>query len=138
VPKVVAEDVVLQRASSEHTTALLIYANPTAIHAPILDLPKPLADFVKQDNFAFMEELQKQSTDKPVWDNTHTPPHNPIMWDRPIRSDGADSDFADLGARAWLEQQAAGSTTLTPGSDGTIGEVREIEMKEVERIEKVD
>lgn len=127
----------MKRASEEHNEALLVYANQDAIHSPLMPLPKPLEDFVKQDNFQFMEELQK-SSEKPAWDTTETPlAHNNVMWGGPMHSSDADTDFADMSARAWLDHQKQGSNTLTPSSEmtETNGEVREIEMKEVEHIE---
>ncbi|KAF2488632.1 hypothetical protein BU16DRAFT_532133 [Lophium mytilinum] len=137
----VTEEVVLKRASDEHKEALLIYASDEAITTPPLPLPKPLEDFVNQDNLQFLQELQKVS-EKPAWDDSGNTAsnHNAVMWDGPYRPNDADADvadFANLGARAWLENAHESSATLTPNSEmtETNGEVREIGTKEIEHIE---
>lgn len=55
----VDQQTVLERATSEAASVLLIYANEAATSEPLLPLSKPLSDFVKKDKLAFLEELQK-------------------------------------------------------------------------------
>jgi hypothetical protein len=50
---------VLERATSEAASVLLVYANETALSETPLPLSKPLEDFVKKDKLCFLEELQK-------------------------------------------------------------------------------
>ncbi|KAL6160318.1 hypothetical protein ACJBU6_01660 [Exserohilum turcicum] len=54
---------VIDRATTESASALLVYANDDAISVEPTLLPKPLLDFVKRDNLNFLEELQKSATD---------------------------------------------------------------------------
>jgi hypothetical protein len=62
-------DEVIERATTESASALLVYANEAATSVdPLLSLPQPLQDFVKKDNLIFMEELQKTVAD---WDNDY-------------------------------------------------------------------
>lgn len=49
---------VLEKASKEHNSALLVYANENAISAPPISLSEPLDQFVKNDNIYLMEEQQ--------------------------------------------------------------------------------
>jgi len=52
---------VIERATTESASALLVYANDEAISVEPIPLPKPLEDFAKRDNLNFLEELQKIS-----------------------------------------------------------------------------
>ncbi|KAF2994593.1 hypothetical protein E8E13_001864 [Curvularia kusanoi] len=61
---------VLERATTEAASVLLIYANDAATSEPPLPLPKPLEDFVKKDKLCFLEELQRNhnpSADTSGW-----------------------------------------------------------------------
>ncbi|ORY16180.1 hypothetical protein BCR34DRAFT_611754 [Clohesyomyces aquaticus] len=49
---------VLEKASSEHSSALLVYANEAAMSVTPAEVPPALGAFVKQDNLRFLEELQ--------------------------------------------------------------------------------
>ncbi|RAR14296.1 ubiquitin interaction motif protein [Stemphylium lycopersici] len=53
---------VIERATTESASALLVYANDDAISVDPIPLPKPLQDFIKRDNLNFLEELQKNTT----------------------------------------------------------------------------
>ncbi|CBY01009.1 predicted protein [Plenodomus lingam JN3] len=52
---------VLERATTESATVLLVYANEAATTSEPAPLSKPLLEFVKKDNLNFLEELQKTS-----------------------------------------------------------------------------
>lgn len=53
---------VIERATTESASALLIYANEAATSVDPLPLAKPLEDFVRKDKLNFFEELQKNAT----------------------------------------------------------------------------
>ncbi|KAI4945806.1 hypothetical protein J4E91_007720 [Alternaria rosae] len=53
---------VIERATTEAGSALLVYANEDATAAEPLPLPKPLQDFAKKDNLNFLHELQENAT----------------------------------------------------------------------------
>jgi hypothetical protein len=53
---------VIERATSESASVLLVYANEAATSVEPLPLSKPLEDFVKRDKLSFLEELQKNAS----------------------------------------------------------------------------
>jgi hypothetical protein len=125
---------VVERASTESASALLIYAHPSATSATPVPLAKPLDDFVKKDNWAFEEELQKNATgwehmdyedDAPAgtWDKA--PPDYEYDWHsvsaRQFHSNG------NGNANANANEGNVSSATLTPNTEmGDAAGVREM------------
>ncbi|KAF2128325.1 hypothetical protein P153DRAFT_423572 [Dothidotthia symphoricarpi CBS 119687] len=115
---------VIERATTESASALLIYANDAALTAEPAPLPTPLADFVKADNVAFMHELQAAGTAD--WNDTYGDgavqqdgwPSNPPEWDY-TWSNTATREFRN------------GSATLTPDTEVDGGGEGVTEMVEV-------
>ncbi|KAG9196032.1 hypothetical protein G6011_01153 [Alternaria panax] len=52
---------VIERATTESASALLVYANDAATTAEPLPIPKSLEDFTKKDNLNFLRELQESN-----------------------------------------------------------------------------
>jgi hypothetical protein len=123
---------VIERATTESASALLVYANDDAMAVEPTPLPKPLLDFVKRDNLNFLEELQKNATGwegyddynnggQTSWD-TETP-----RWDKPLVEDWVDSYPEDNNE--WSQMSAKephgltrndsnmSSATLTPNTE---------------------
>jgi hypothetical protein len=50
---------VIERATTESASALLVYANEDATTADPLPLPEPLRDFTNKDNINFLREMQE-------------------------------------------------------------------------------
>ncbi|KAI4918611.1 hypothetical protein J4E90_002997 [Alternaria incomplexa] len=82
---------VIERATTEAGSALLVYANEDATAAEPLPLPKPLQDFAKRDNLNFLHELQENATGwegygdygntaTGGWDNTNPPAFEDNGW----------------------------------------------------------
>ena len=82
---------VIERATTEAGSALLVYANEDATAAEPLPLPKPLQDFAKKDNLNFLHELQENATGwegygdygntaTGGWDNTNPPAFEDNGW----------------------------------------------------------
>lgn len=110
---------VLERATTESASALLIYANDDALSVEPLPLSKPLEDFVKKDNFAFMEELQTARTadwgyNVPTPQNDWDGNGNPAAWN--------DDEWGNNGTRDFRNE----SETLTPNTEVESVEVQEI------------
>ena len=113
---------VLERATSEAASGLLIYANDAAMSERPIPLPKPLEDFVKKDKLCFLEELQRGHDlgsgngwedfgDKVRgdWDKTGDPPEY-------------NHDWANISSRQYhaeKSKQSPGmsSATLTPNTE---------------------
>ena len=108
---------VLERATSESASALLVYANDTAMSSEPTPLSKPLEDFVKKDNLNFMEELQKNSTG---WEDYADD-------DADVARGGWDNDppayenWNDMSAKAFHKHSRndsnMSSATLTPNTE---------------------
>lgn len=134
----VSLETVLEKASSENTEALLVYANDAAINMDPVALSKPLQDFVKKDNLAFLEEIQNETMGTGIigdWDNVRN--DNPPAYDQyPYNNDFHDISAAEFNRRNTEKggdgepNSAFSSTTLTPNTE--VGDdVRDIEMAEV-------
>jgi hypothetical protein len=139
---------VLEKISSEHSSALVVYANETARSTPNVPLPDALCTLVRDDNRRFEQEYPKGwDFDGPIepitgwnavnyadaWgaDSEQDPPaYSDVTWDDPPVSQ------ADTKAEADVVQVSAGlvtpqsSTTLTPATDQDVEEP-EVEMQEV-------
>ncbi|KAF2652342.1 hypothetical protein K491DRAFT_695661 [Lophiostoma macrostomum CBS 122681] len=104
---------VLDKASSEHSSALLVYANDSALNTPTIPLSEPLQDFVNKDNAKFEEELQggwsygSDSNVEPLggWNEVNAYSDNPPNY--------AD-DWAHYG----------GSSTSLPEKDGSANDTK--------------
>ena len=112
---------VIERATSEAASVLLIYANEAAVSEAPIPLSKPLEDFVKKDKLCFLEELQKNHDlgsgggwddfgDQPVgnWNDADPPEYN--------------HDWANISSKQYHDEkskQSSGmsSATLTPNTD---------------------
>jgi hypothetical protein len=115
---------VVERASTESASALLIYAHSTP-------LSKPLDDFVKKDNWTFEEELQKSAVG---WEHMDYDAAPPGAWDK--APPDYEYDWHSMSARQFHSHGNGGgggnegnvsSTTLTPNTEvGDGGRVREM------------
>lgn len=122
---------VLERATTEAASVLLIYANDAATSEPPLPLSKPLADFVKKDKLAFLEELQKNH-DLGVsagWEDFGDEPQG--EWSKSTEPPGYNHDWANINAQYHGEKgrqsEALSSATLTPNTEvGSESGVREM------------
>ncbi|OSS45247.1 hypothetical protein B5807_10232 [Epicoccum nigrum] len=122
---------VLERATSEAASVLLVYANETAFSETHLPLSKPLEDFVKKDKLCFLEELQKNhDLSAGEWmDYGDEPKGN---WSKSTDPPGYNHDWANISAQQYYdanrkESSGQSSATLTPNTepDGDPG-VREM------------
>ncbi|KAJ4350558.1 hypothetical protein N0V95_004664 [Ascochyta clinopodiicola] len=123
---------VLERATSEAASVLLIYANEAATSEPLLPLSKPLEDFVKKDKLYFLEELQKNHDlgAGGVWDDYGDEVRGD--WNKETGPPEYNHDWANMSAKQYHEkggqqESAISSATLTPNTelDGESG-VREM------------
>lgn len=117
---------VLERATSESASVLLVYANEAAMSAVPASLSKPLEEFVKKDKLAFLEELQKNATS---WDSYEDEYSNVAQggWDKDsIDPSDFDSshDWKDISAQRYHQNQNStthlenmSSATLTPNTE---------------------
>ncbi|CAO2649656.1 Nn.00g070410.m01.CDS01 [Neocucurbitaria sp. VM-36] len=119
---------VIERATSESASALLIYANDAATSVEPLPLSKPLEDFVKKDKLNFLAELQKNA---PGWEDYGDCGDTAKGgWDKEPPT--YDYDWSNVSAKEFHSHDRndsnISSTTLTPntevGDDG--GGVREM------------
>ncbi|XP_014550761.1 hypothetical protein COCVIDRAFT_114639 [Bipolaris victoriae FI3] len=124
---------VIERATTESASALLVYANDDAMSVEPIPLAKPLLDFVKRDNLNFLEELQKNATGwegyndydnagQTSWDNST------VRWDKPPVGDWVEDTFPadnnewsqistkELHNRARNDSNMS-SATLTPNTE---------------------
>lgn len=121
---------VLERATSEAASALLIYANEIAMSEKPIPLSKPLEDFVKKDRLCFLEELQKShdlgssngwedfgDEVRGDWEKTGDPPEY-------------NHDWANISSRQFHEKSkqssSMSSATLTPNTEVEGEGVREM------------
>ncbi|KAL5121761.1 hypothetical protein ACEQ8H_000448 [Pleosporales sp. CAS-2024a] len=108
---------VVERAATESSAALLIYAHPDALSATPVPLSGPLSDFVKKDNWAFQEELQKDSS---AWEDMDTS-ETAVMgdWDKALP--GYDDDWSSLSVKEFhdhnRQESGMSSATLTPNTE---------------------
>lgn len=124
---------VLERATSEAASVLLIYANEAATSEPLIPLSKPLEDFVKRDKLCFLEELQKNHDlgAGGGWEDFGEGDEVRGDWDKGTDPPEYNHDWANLGAKQYHDDKQQGSAmssaTLTPNTelDGESG-VQEI------------
>jgi hypothetical protein len=143
---------VLEKANSDHHSALLVYANEAAMSPAPIPLSAPLQQFVKEDNVRFLEELQRESGSG-TWDTTGDPPFEPLAgWNYDVpasyesHTNGPSSQVADFvepwvkanvereKVNSWRADSSMSSTTLTPNTDvedeaihsGGLSELREM------------
>lgn len=124
---------VIERATTESASALLVYANDDAMSVEPTPLPKPLLDFVKRDNLNFLEELQKDAANWEAFndygDVTQTEwDANQGRWDPPPEGDWEDATVPD-DSNGWSQVSAKelknrtrndsniSSATLTPNTE---------------------
>ncbi|USP75751.1 hypothetical protein yc1106_03025 [Curvularia clavata] len=124
---------VIERATTESASALLVYANDDAMSVEPTPLPKPLLDFVKRDNLNFLEELQKDATNWEAFndygDVTQTEwDANQGRWDPAPEGDWEEATVPD-DSNGWSQVSAKelksrtrndsniSSTTLTPNTE---------------------
>jgi hypothetical protein len=134
---------VVERASSENSSALLVYANEAATSIAPVPLTKPLKDFIDHDNVKFMEELQSSFGDYNMDNNNDNEVAEIYHPTRPwkhvndnttystnwVDQARAQADYNGQGSgQSWVDQaraqtdyhgQSSGqsSTTLTPNTD---------------------
>jgi hypothetical protein len=140
-------DEVIERATTESASALLVYANETATSVdPLLSLSRPLQDFVKRDNLVFMQELQESVG---LWDKDYGNAAHGGWDDAPPDSEwipGAgwspDLNADDFGSRDRNDSNMS-SATLTPntemdddapGADGSRDAVRRVSSASSETV----
>lgn len=114
---------VLEKAKSEHRSALLVYANEEALNERPALLPEALSSFLKEDNQAFEKELDGsydyQDADQGLkvigdWDQ------GPPDYQDPTLDPFAQDDWDHVSAKELNEQMnmtAASSATLTPNTN---------------------
>jgi hypothetical protein len=121
---------VLERATSEAASALLIYANAVAMSEKPIPLPSPLEDFVKKDKLCFLEELQKSHDSGPGsgWEDFGDEVRGD--WDKSGDPPEYNHDWANISSRQFHEKskQSSGmsSATLTPNTEMDGEGVREM------------
>lgn len=123
---------VVERATSEAASVLLIYANEAAMSEAPIPLSKPLEDFVKKDKLCFLEELQKNHDlgAGSGWDDFGDQVRGD--WDKETDPPGYNHDWANISSQQFhneksKESSGMSSATLTPNTelDGESG-VREM------------
>ena len=121
---------VLERATSEAASVLLVYANEAATSEKPLPLSKPLEDFVKKDNFNFLEELQKSHQGWEDYDNEPSVVQGDWDKDPP----GYNHDWANMSAREFHkphQDSCMSSATLTPNTDVDVDVDGDTEVREI-------
>ncbi|KAF2181671.1 hypothetical protein K469DRAFT_670767 [Zopfia rhizophila CBS 207.26] len=118
---------VLEKASSEHDSVLLVYANDAALSTPPIQLAKPLQDFIKKDNLMFLREIQNDFEGKPNvpvigdWDREEEdPPDYGEDWAYNGGSSVFGGSFETVSAKQFHQNQGDSgfsSTTLTPNTE---------------------
>ncbi|KAF1850822.1 uncharacterized protein K460DRAFT_350828 [Cucurbitaria berberidis CBS 394.84] len=121
---------VIERATSESASVLLIYANEAATSVEPVPLSKPLEDFVKRDKLNFLEELQKNATGWEGFGDYGTTAQG--EWDKDPPTYDGDGDWSNVGAKEFYSHDRndsnMSSTTLTPNTElgDDVGEVQEM------------
>ncbi|KAF2854376.1 hypothetical protein T440DRAFT_465350 [Plenodomus tracheiphilus IPT5] len=145
---------VLERATSESASVLLVYANEAAISSDPAPLSKPLQEFVKKDNLNFLEELQKNATG---WETFGDDDYGTAVqedWDRdaPLQNyrseDYRNDDWHSMSARDFhsrgngfgVADDNMSSATLTPNTEVDDGDVKGdgVVMREVVEVRGED
>jgi hypothetical protein len=123
---------VLERAATESSAALLVYAHKDALSVTPETLSKPLEDFVKKDGWNFQEELQKDASG---WEDVDYNPMSDIQqgdWDK--APPDYEYDWNSMSAQEFHKNADNGhvrhdsnlsSATLTPNTEHDVG-VREM------------
>lgn len=130
------QDEVVERASSESASALLIFVHDDAMSVEPLPLPKELREFVKKDGVNFLEELQ-QSQAANDWDYDTSGDVAHGGWhkiDHPPDYEGYDYEWNSVNAQEFQNHHRhdsnLSSTTLTPNTehddDGGVREMVDI------------
>jgi hypothetical protein len=113
---------VIERATTESASALLVYANEDATSADPLPLPKSLQDFANQDNLNFLRELQQNVTG---WEGYSGDYDNVAQrgWDTADPpSFEEDNGWSEISAKEYHSSRPRNdsnisSTTLTPNTE---------------------
>lgn len=116
----ITQQEVIERATSESASALLIYANEAATSVEPISASKPLEDFVKKDNLNFHEELQAANTAN--W-NSFGDSYSDLAnngWEN-VPTDPDYDDWHNLSASQYHNRNRndsnLSSTTLTPNTE---------------------
>ena len=128
-----SQEEVIERATSESASALLIYANEAATSVEPLPLSKPLEDFVKKDKLNFLAELQKNAAGT-GWEDFDNYGNTPLGgWDKDPPT--YDYDWGNMSAKEFhghdRNDSNMSSTTLTPNTEVGDDSVGVREMVEV-------
>jgi hypothetical protein len=122
---------VLERATSEAASVLLIYANEAAMSEKPIPLPQPLEDFVKKDKLCFLGELQKSHDlgSGNAWEDFGDEVRGD--WDKDNNPPDYNHDWANISSRQFHAEQSKqssgmSSTTLTPNTEMDGEGVREM------------
>ncbi|RYN85436.1 hypothetical protein AA0120_g8813 [Alternaria tenuissima] len=125
---------VIERATTESASALLVYANDAATTADPLPIPKALEDFAKKDNLNFLRELQESRSGwedyggdygnvaQGGWDDTmHPTSHANPSFDEGVDENGwseisAKEFSSSTGGRPRNDSNMS-SATLTPNTE---------------------
>lgn len=120
----VTQQEVIERASTESSNALLVYAHKEATSVADLPLSEALEAFVKRDNLLFMEELQKTHTgwEDVEYDTSADIPRGGWDQDPP----GYNHDWADMSATEFHRGENFSDATLTPATDAGVQEMVEV------------
>ncbi|KAF2012457.1 hypothetical protein BU24DRAFT_395363 [Aaosphaeria arxii CBS 175.79] len=95
---------VLEKASEENRSALLVYASEAALSPDPIPLSDALDRFVKADNLSFQEELQTDLEFEP-WDPTSSWAEEPDA--KPYQDHNSDPDaFENISAERFYQQQS--------------------------------
>jgi hypothetical protein len=115
---------VIERATTESASALLVYANDDAMKFEPTPLPEPLETFVKKDNLNFLQELQSNLTG---WETYGNDFGNVAQggWDHNPSTPDATSDFELISADEFHNSEKKrerinsnlSSATLTPNTE---------------------
>jgi hypothetical protein len=129
---------VLERAATESSAALLVYAHKDALSVTPEPLSKPLEDFVKKDGWNFQEELQKDAS---AWDDVDYNPMSDIQqgdWDR--APPDYEYDWNSMSAQQFHKNNTdtgharhdsnLSSATLTPNTEHDVGVQEMVEVND--------
>jgi hypothetical protein len=120
---------VIERATTESASALLVYANDEALSVERSPLPEPLDAFTKKDNVNFLQELQSSLTGWEDYGNTdYGNDYGNVAqggWDYTPSTPDANSDFEMISAEQFHSSEKKrernhsnlSSATLTPNTE---------------------
>ncbi|CAN9338054.1 unnamed protein product [Alternaria alternata] len=127
---------VIERATTESASALLVYANDAATTADPLPIPKALEDFAKKDNLNFLRELQESRTgwedyggvDENGWSEISAKEFSSSTGGRPRNDSNMSSatltpntEIEDDEQQQMVETGARGATNMSNASSETVG-----------------